>query len=307
MARVFVVGDINLDIILRSGFPEPNSEMHADTFLSLGGNAANFAVTLGKLGSKPELVSRIADDGIEGFLRSELRSSGVRANLLKVSGRNGLSLVFLDNNGERRIISDKGASCSLSPNDIEKSVLEKLRRDDIVYIGGYFHLTEHAGWVSLIKKIKLRGAAVFMDLCFDEHGLWMNSLKPLIGFLDVCFMNSLELNKVTGEKNTKHAAAKLLQLGAKVVVLKLGPKGSKYYSSSRRFSASGYKVRSLDTTGAGDVFNAGFVFGMMRGLKPEACLKLGNFLASKKIQNHGLVLPSRKEIEVFLKRSNRKR
>ena len=305
MKKIFVIGDINIDIFCgASEIARMGEEAHMDGVnFSIGGNAANFAVSLGKLGLKPELVSAIGNDFATGFLVSELKRSGIIYNLVKSDHPNGFSIVFLGGEGERSILSNKGAAGELVVKDIEKRILRKIGEGDLIYIGGYFHLRGmHKAFDGFLRKAKLRGAVVFFDFCFDEYGLWMKAVKKILKFVDIAFMDCIELETLTNEKNIKKAIKKLQDSGLKEIVLKLGSRGSAYYSGGESIKRSAYKVKCINSAGAGDVFNAGFVFGYMKGLGTGDCLKLGNFLAGEKIQRHGIILPSRKEIIGFLKR-----
>lgn len=304
MARVFVVGDMNVDIFCSAKqTARPGTESHADEInLSAGGNAANFAISLGKLGLRPELVSAIGNDPFSGFLRRELKKSGVRANLVECIKPNGLSVILLDGSGERSILSNKGASGELRASDLEKMILSKTSKGDIIYIGGYFHLIKmHKGFREFLKGARSRGAQILLDLCYDEYGLWMKALKPILKHIDIVFMDVVEMAHLTREKDMRKAIRKLEAAGARQIVLKLGRNGSAYFCGKTVMHQKANKTRCINSTGAGDVFNAGFVFGRMKGFDANGCLKLGNFLAGRKVRSHGIVLPSAREVNSFIK------
>jgi len=298
VARVFVVGDINIDILCNyREIPDIGEEAHLDSVnISIGGNAANFAVALGKLGERPELFAVIGNDFACDYLLDTLRGSGVKANLKRLDKTNGYSIVFVNQSGERFILSNKGASGEITVGDLE-GVVEKTKDGDIVYVGGYFHLRKlHEGFPDFLRRIKRKKGLVFFDMCFDKHGTWMESLKGLLGYIDLVFMNEKELSMISGGDPEA-----LPGLGIKQAVVKLGKKGSMYCSGNQIIREEAFKVRAVDTTGAGDVFNAGFVYGYAKGLTPERCLKLGNFVAGKKVQHHGIVVPKKEEVERFMR------
>jgi ribokinase len=119
--------------------------------------------------------------------------------------------------------------------------------------------------------------------------------------VDVFFLNQIELQKFCKETSVKSAIKKLQDMGLKGIVLKLGKKGSVYYSPTQTYREPAMKVKCRDSTGAGDVFNAGFVFGYLKKLNPSNCLKIGNFVAGEKIQHYGIVVPTQKEMNRFIK------
>ena len=302
MARVFAVGDANVDVFcLPERLPSLGEEAHGEIHASIGGNAANFAAALGRLGGAVELVSVSGADPFSHFIRSELSKSGVSLNLAESSQPSGISLITLNRKGERSIVSSKGACAELTTALLESRLLPHLRRGDVVYIGGFFHLPNmHRGFASLLKRARIKGSVIMLDLCFDEYGLWMKSLKPIIKLIDVLFMDALELWKLTGEKDMLKAIKKLQEAGAGEIVLKLGKSGSAYFFGKKFFHSKAPKTRCVNSTGAGDVFDAGFVLGRMKGLDAGTCLRLGNMAAAEKVRHHGIVVPSRAAVDRLL-------
>ena len=302
MARVFAVGDANVDVFcLPEHVPGPGEEAHGEIHVSIGGNAANFATALGRMGGAVELVSVSGADPFSHFLRSELAKSGVSLNFAESGNPSGISLVTLRKNGERSIVSYKGACSELTTALLESRLLPHLRRGDVVYIGGFFHIPKmHKGFTGFLKKAKIKGSQIMLDLCFDEYGLWMKSLKPAIKLIDVLFMDELELWKLTGEKDMLRAIKKLQDAGAGEIVLKLGKNGSAYFSGKKVFHNKAPKTKCVNSTGAGDVFDAGFVLGRMKGLDAGSCLKLGNIAAAEKVRHHGIVVPPRAAVDRLL-------
>lgn len=302
MGRVFVVGDLNVDLLCRvRAMPGRGGEAHADSMdFSVGGNAANFAMALGGLGVRPEFHSCIGDDFSSGFLRRGLESSGVKARLRGVQGENGCTVAFVFRDGSRGFMSNKGASGRLRARDL-KPVLDGIRPGDIVYTGGLFHLPGLArGFSGFVRAARKRGATTMLDFSFDETG----SSKGFGGFassLDMVFMNGAELRRF-GRGDTKRALKRVSGLGVRDVIVKLGGRGSLFYTNGMVKREPARKARVVDTTGAGDVFNAGFVYGFMSGLLPEQCLRLGNWAAAWKVARTGISVPPGERLAAFLKR-----
>jgi sugar/nucleoside kinase (ribokinase family) len=302
MGNVFVVGDLNVDMLLHAKkMPGREEEVHADSIsLSIGGNAANFAVALGRLGARPELYSCIGSDFSSGFLRDELESSGVKPSLRKVHGRNGYTAAFVFRNGDRRFVSNKGASDMLSVQDL-MPILEKAKPGDIVYTGGLFHLPRLArGFAGFARAAKKRGATLLFDFTFDETGC-SRLFRGFARHLDMVFINREELGR-----NWKGGMRKSLEmvsgLGVRDVIVKLGGRGSLFYTNGMLRREPARKASVVSSVGTGDVFNAGFVYGFMSGLLPEQCLRLGNWVAAWKVGREGIEVPPREGVSAFIRK-----
>ena len=302
MGNVFVVGGLNVDArcVVRR-VPEKGEEEHSESVsFSIGGNAANFAVALGKLGAGPELYSCIGKDFSTGFLKASLEEAGVKARLREVEGQNGYTIALIFRDGNRSFISNKGACYALRAKDLGP-LLDSIKPGDIVYTGGLFHLPGLAGgYERFLMDAKKRGATMMFDFTFDETGC-SGCFRRLARHLDMVFMNERELIK-HGGKDRKKALKIISGLGVRDIIVKLGERGSMFYTNGMLRREPARKVKVLDTTGAGDVFNAGFVYGFMSGLLPEQCLKLGNWAAAWTITRTGIDVPPRDRVSAFMKR-----
>lgn len=301
MGTVFVVGDLNLDLILHvRRMPGREEEVHADSAgFSVGGNAANFAVALGKLGARPEFYSCIGDDFSGDFLKGGLESSGVRPRLRRAQGTNGCTVAFAFGNGGRRFISNKGASGTLSVKDLEP-VIAGIRPGDIVYAGGLFHLPRLArGFAGFARAARKRGATLMLDFTFDETGC-SRDFRKFAKYLDMVFMNEGELKRFGGT-GLKGSLRKLSGLGVRDIIVKMGSRGSLFYTNGMLKREPARKARVTNPTGTGDVFNAGFVYGFMGGFLPEQCLRLGNWVAAWKLGREGIEVPPKERVTAFVR------
>jgi sugar/nucleoside kinase (ribokinase family) len=302
MGSIFVVGGLNVDVHCSvRGVPGKGEEEHAESIsFSIGGNAANFAVALGKLGVQPEFYSCIGDDFSSGFLKRSLDEAGVKANLKEVEGSNGYTVALVFRDGKRCFISNKGACYALGVRDLEP-LLERIRPGDIVYTGGLFHLPGLARrYEGFLREAKKRGATLMFDFTFDETGC-SGCFKRFARHLDMAFMNEDELER-HGGKDSRKALKRISGLGVRDIIVKLGDRGSMFYTNSMLKREPARRVKVVDCTGAGDVFNAGFVYGFMSGLLPEKCLKLGNWAAAWTITRTGIEVPPRERVSAFMKR-----
>ncbi|MBI4209992.1 MAG: 6-phosphogluconolactonase [Candidatus Diapherotrites archaeon] len=277
-------------------------EEHAarDFRCAIGGNAANSAMALSGLGIDVSLVSAIGKDAFTPFLRRELSKGGVRQVLSRLDSPNGVSTIFVRAGGERAIISHKGCLLGLDSRMVSRSLLPRISRGDIVLFGGYFHLPGmRKGFTGLLKAIRRKGAIACLDACFDEYGTW--KARHFARHIDYFFLNELELSRITRSgKNTRAGVERLLSWGAGNVILKRGRRGAEFHSASGHAYAKACNVRAINATGAGDFFNAGFLYGLLRGFSPENCLLCGNFVAGQKISRQDYFIPRKKTLADFL-------
>ncbi|MDP6670342.1 MAG: PfkB family carbohydrate kinase [archaeon] len=303
--KLFSVGDLGLDLLQEIGKDLQFGEEHSLRSLdfSIGGNAANFAVIASKLGLKPVLISSIGKDFATSFLRRNLAESGVSSKFIKSPLPNSFSVIAVNRRGERAIQSVKNCLNEITAKKVEKILLPKLREQDIVFFGGFYHLTKlRPGFLPLLKKIKKKKAVICFDTCFDTTGKW--DISKFLPFIDFLFVNDLELKHIARGSSLKERAKLLLRKGAGCVAVKQAAKGAtvftKPFGAVRSPSLAG---KVVDTTAAGDAFNSGFVFGLMRNWSLNNCALAANFVAARKVREHGLASPKPTRVESFVKKN----
>ncbi len=305
--KLFSIGDLCLDVLQEIGTRIEFGEEHAlqDLEFSIGGNAANLAVIAGKLGLHPKLVSAIGNDFATQFLQTQLAKAKVSSCLIKSKEKNAFSIIAVNKRGERAIQSVKNCLAEITAKRVEKILLPKLNACDIVFFGGFYHLQNlHNGFQTLLEKIKQRNAIVCFDTCFDTTGKW--NIDCFLPFIDFLFVNDIELRHIAKGPAMQQGVNSLFHKGSRCVVVKQAAKGATLFKkgfAEKHFPPVARSV--VDTTGAGDAFNAGFVFGLMHNYSLSNCVLAGNFVAARKIQQHGLAAPSPKAVERFIAMRNK--
>jgi sugar/nucleoside kinase (ribokinase family) len=128
----------------------------------------------------------------------------------------------------------------------------------------------------MMTKIKrLNDVTISFDVGWDPENEWYEGIEALFPLIDVLFMNETECLNYGRTNSVREAAARFAEK-AGMAVIKCGKSGAMAVSEGRHYAAEGYPVRVVDTTGAGDSFNAGFIYGYLNHLPVEECLKLGN-------------------------------
>ncbi len=300
-AKIIAIGDLNLDILSITGkMPDLGEEAHINKITySIGGNAANFAVAAAKIGNNAELISAIGKDHVTEFLLDELKKNSVKHTLFRSNKLNGCSLVFVNEKGRRRILSNKGALEELKLKWVYDKLCRRLKGNQLVYFGGWQHLLGlHNGFVPFLKRLKKKNCLIAFDVTFDEFGRW-DKVFPLLRYIDLLFLNEIELLKLTGRNKINDGLKALAKKSSGIIILKKGKKGAVAYADTI-IREPATKNRARDSTGAGDVFNAAFLTAYLKNLPLKKCLKFGNWVAGEKVKHHGIVLPEKGRVKKFL-------
>jgi sugar/nucleoside kinase (ribokinase family) len=252
---------------------------------SCGGSAANTIVGLARLGCKVGFIGKIACDRkgsllLEGFQREGVDIDGV----IRVGqGESGQVIGFVDDKGERALYIDSGVNDTIEPGEVDANYTSGTR---------FFHLTSFVGEKSFqTQKAVLKTLPVSVKVSFDPGALYARKgfakLEPIIKKSYVVMPNSKELNLITGETDYCRGADFLTSRGVRVVAVKLGADGCYVTDGRERHLIETFKVKAVDTTGAGDAFCAGFLYGLLNEKSLYDCGRLGNFVASRCVMKMG--------------------
>ncbi|MEM1563658.1 MAG: carbohydrate kinase family protein [Candidatus Bathyarchaeia archaeon] len=265
-----------------------------------GGSAANTIVGLARLGCKVGFIGKVADDREGRMLLEDFRREGVntRGIIRAKTGRSGTVMGFIDENGERALYVDPGVNDAISFKEIDVKYACQAK---------FLHLTSFVGekpFEAQKKLVEILPEDVKVSV--DPGELYARKgIKALNSILKRSFVfmpNSRELALLTGIKDYVEGAEKLLELGVKIVAVKLGGRGCYVTDGKEHHHIEAFNVRIVDTTGAGDAFCAGFLYGLLNNKSLKECAKLGNFVASRCIMKMGARagLPRLEELKSLL-------
>lgn len=250
-----------------------------------GGSAANTVVGLARLGCKTGFIGKIASDRegklqLEDFHRENVDANGI---ITTKNGRSGAVMGFVDTKGQRALYVDAGVNDSIEFGEIDKEYAFKTR---------FLHLSSFVGEKSFQSQKRLvenlpENVKVSLDTGELHARKGLNALKSILCRTVVFLPNARELEILTGETNYKVAAKLLLNEGVQIVAVKLGSKGCYVTNGKEDRHIDAFKVKVVDTTGAGDAFNAGFLYGLLTDKSLLECGKIGNFVASRCILKMG--------------------
>lgn len=287
---VLVVGDINLDILVRPTRPiRLGTDVDARIGQRPGGAGANVAAGLSRCGVVTTLVGCVGDNDA-GFVTGLLRAAGVQLALRPVSdARTGAVVAIIGPDGERSMASDRGANLALDVADIPDELLARHRH---LHVSGYslFDAGTRAAAMSAISRAKALGRSVSVDPAsvgpLQAYGV-ANFRADITG-IDLLLPNADEARALSGDSDVQEAA-RVLALDHLVVAVTCGPDGALWAQANgvRRQPAVANPGQVLDTTGAGDAFTAGLLAAWLAGQTPNRCLHAGQQTAAEAVARWG--------------------
>jgi sugar/nucleoside kinase (ribokinase family) len=278
---ISVVGELNADLILY-GLPstlEPEREhLAADFSMTLGSSSAIFAHNLSLLGSRVGFTSCIGGDPLGKFCVERLLESGVDVSGVKVlPGKTTGVTVILPLAKHRQILTYLGTTLDLEFAHLD---LNHLRQASHFHLSSFFLLRALRPRVpELLSLMKASGLTTSLDTNDDPEDLWADDVKAALKNVDIFLPNEREACKVAGTADVQSALDVLARL-VPIIVIKRGPEGVIATRGKDQFHAPSLSVQPLDTVGAGDSFNAGFLHKFILQANLEECLEYGNAVAA---------------------------
>ncbi len=275
---VIVVGELNVDLILNDieSFPEMGKEKIAGRMnLTLGSSSAIFASNLSSLGAKVAFLGKIGKDSFADLVLSSLEQKRVDTSMIIQDPDLATGATIVLNYGEdRAMVTHPGAMDFLGLDDITDELLER---------GAHLHFSScflqpkiKPDLAELFARAKNRGLTTSFDAQWDPAEKWDIDLKGILANVDVFLPNEVEAKFLSGENNVDAALAKLSDMG-KTVVVKRGQRGSLSRCGDETFEAEAFlNERVVDAIGAGDSFNAGFIYKFIQGKPVKECQIFGN-------------------------------
>lgn len=282
---VVCFGALNMDKLYRVNriAREDEHSFITDFKESPGGSAANTAVGLARLGTKVGYIGKIANDNEGKLLLNDFKKENVNVEGISVAkkGISGIVFGFIDEEGNRALYVAPGVNDLLTFEEVN---LEYARDTE------FFHFTSFVGEKPFATQKKLLRTISDAKLSFDPGELYarrgLETLKPLFEKCYVFSPNENELKLLTG-KRYEEGSKILLKEGIKIVAVKLGRRGCYVTDGRESHLIAPPDVERVDTTGAGDAFCAGFLYGLIKKRDLYECGKLGNFVATRCITKMG--------------------
>lgn len=286
---VAVVGEINVDLILQGNVePEFNQveKIVHDCRLSVGSSAVIFACGAARLGLKTAFIGIAGEDTFGRFMVSEMEARGIdTAGIILKSGLDTGISVILARQTDRAILTYPGSIPELTLTDIDLSILSRSRH---LHLASYFLLERLRPKIpQLFEKARQVGCSISMDTNYDPTQQWNAGLLDALKQVDIFLPNATEIKAITRAADLLKAIEAILQLGPAVAV-KLGQDGAIAASPGGEvIRQQALPVEVVDTVGAGDSFDAGFIYGYLNGMDWPTSLKLATICGSLSTQKSG--------------------
>lgn len=295
--KITVIGSINMDYTSRvERLPRMGETIMATSFyVSPGGKGANQAVAARRLGADVIMVGCVGRDAAGRELVERFKNEGVDTSCIKLSEKStGNALITVDEEGRNTIVVYGGSNGEL----------------DINWVKGCEKHLAGSDYVILQQEIPLETVESAMKLCHNMGVKVILNPAPAkklpvdaYKYVDIITPNETELFKLTGKEDVSEGAEVLLSYGAKSVVVTLGEKGCAYISKDERIVTDAFRVKAVDTTAAGDSFNAALAVTLAEGKDIKDALMFSNAVGALTATKYGAQdsLPYRRDVDRFLR------
>lgn len=277
---VLAVGELNPDLVLagiRAEAPVLGTEQAFDSHrLTLGSSTAIACVLMQRLGLGTAMVARVGADDYGRFCREALRAEGVDISHVEdIAGMETGVTISLPYPKDRMLLTCYGTMEAMGAEAVEDGLLARCRH---LHSGSFFIQRRlRPGLAGLFARARALGLTTSLDTGWDPDEKWMaDDLAAVLAQTDIFLPNEVEFAHITGTDDFDTGARRLFDLGVSEIVLKRGARGSVYAGPEGRFEHGGFAIEPVDTTGAGDACNAGYLAARLWGRDPGARLALGN-------------------------------
>ncbi|MBX2997055.1 MAG: carbohydrate kinase family protein [Caldilineaceae bacterium] len=305
---VLVIGEINADLVLTGDVMPAFGQAEKvidDATLTIGSSGAIFACGAARLGMSVVYAGLVGDDLFGRFMVESLRARGVATDgvIIDPSQKTGLS-VILSRGNDRAILTHLGSMSVLRADQVDRALVRRARH---IHITSYF--LQHAlrpGLPALLDTARAQGITVSLDTNWDPNERWDDGLADLLPRIDVFLPNEQEARAIARSTDLNESIEKLGQI-VPTVVVKQGGDGASCRSGGTTSHDPGFAIPVVDTTGAGDSFNGGFLYGYLHGWSLERSLALACACGALSIRAAGGVnaQATMAEAESLIERSGR--
>ncbi|RLG21068.1 hypothetical protein DRN74_03460 [Candidatus Micrarchaeota archaeon] len=251
-----------------------------------GGSACNIASALSKLGENTYVISRVGDDVYGNIIINHLKELNVDTTYLKrtigVNTAASINLVGYEN--EKTLVIDRGALNHINPQDVPDTF---IKHSKAVVITSMTSLTAANAALKAGRICRENNNYLALAPSISMIKEKARTLLNLMKYSNTLILNEEEISALMGEKNMKKAMEKAASMGPKTVVVLRGTKGSAAYVDGKYYEHRAYRVKVADTTGAGDAYAAGFIYGELHSQNIEESMDLGAKLSAMVITKAG--------------------
>lgn len=301
--RILIVGSLNMDIVMEMKcMPKKGETILGESLTySPGGKGANQAFAAGMLGGNAMMLGCVGRDSMGDQLRENMQKSGTDiSGIAQVENKpTGVAAIYVDENGDNSIVVISGAN-SICDAAYLKQNDDLFKQSD--YVLFQMEIPAEAVYYG-IRRAKELGKTVILNPAPAPDGLPADILQKI----DYLTPNETETLKLSGltemsEESLLTGAEELLKKGVKNVIVTMGDKGALLVNDEGKNLYPTRKVKAVDTTAAGDCFNAAFAVGLSEGMSHEEAIRFANTASSISVTRKGAQgsIPSRKEVDAVV-------
>lgn len=301
MIQVYCSGNLVADVqakTLSQFLPVDQVAIVDDVELILGGNAANAAICLARVGVQSGVIGRIGDDFFGRFVRDALDEAGINTSMLiaQAGTKTAATVAAIDEEGRRRCAHTPGATSHFTAKDFDWSTIQancqsaSESEHPFLHFSSFFLLPgfDGAATAQVLQRARSLGMRTSFDVCWDPNGQWASALLPILPHCDIVFPNEAEARAITHLQSPLEMADWFLDHGVQTAVIKLGKDGCLVKrQGSEALHVDGYTVHAVDATGAGDAFAGGFLAAQVWGWDVERSARFACALAALSVTDFG--------------------
>ncbi len=300
------IGDSTVDILIPvPRFVSGNEDsVHSTGMERHMGGSSNYLIMASRLGLRVGVIDAVGDDDLGDFYAAGLKAEGVDTTCLikRHGGRTTGCAVLLTDSGEHAYIGLEGVSQTLTPAELDEGYITSSKA---IFISGY-PLAEEPVSSAVLKALraaKLAGRRVFFDPSPVADTIRADTLYEAVRGADTLILNDRELRLVASVLGVEPNPKSILALGANIIFLKRGAEGCSIHTRALSEHFTGFKVDVVDTTGAGDSFDAAVVYGVLEGWSHRDIATLANAIGAVKVGKRGAGrnVPTLEEVRIFLR------
>ncbi len=256
--------------------------------METGGSASNTISAIAKLGLQTGFIGKVGNDNIGNFFIKDSEKNSVKPYIVRSENPSGNCTVIVSPDSERTMCTFLGSASELMPCDIQREVIAKY---DFLHVEGYLVFNKEL-ILEILKIAKEEGLETSIDLASfnvveDNRDFLLDLIEK---YIDIVFANNEEAMALTG-KEYPYSAGEIAKM-CKIAVVKNGKYGSTVCTKSEKHTINAVKATSVDTTGAGDSYAGGFLYGYLMGDTLDVCGNIGSLVAGKVVEYIGGKIPN---------------
>ena len=304
--KFLLLGDINIDTVWPvPEFPVPGRDgLVPQVSAEIGGAIVNSAFVFDHLSQNVSLLGCVGKDIWAEKVKQDLAATNIGQGtiIVKPDSATGLTFIIVTPDGERTMFSHRGANTLLDPVDIEEDIFQEAA---LLHLSGYALLEspqKDAAWKA-VELARKHHVPISLDTGLDPVVRNPEEVRRLLSELTICITGPQEIAVLYKDLSLEDAVRKMISNGVQQVAVKMGEKGCQVYSRDEKLSFPSFHVDAVDSTGAGDSFTAGFLYGWAKGMSLSASAILASALGAlaATVYGAGSSLPDKQALLDFLR------